>query len=110
MADDLRKHVGIALRFLVAVPLSILWVVYFWWWIAGIIIGLSLLGLVLQPVIYPVIYPVAWLCSAFLNSHDPVLPHYWDHYPDKYFDVMGNALQLGFRALAKWTLEGPDKS
>jgi hypothetical protein len=99
MADDFRKQVGVILRFPVAVILTMIWLICFWWWIAGIMIVFSLLGLVLQPVIYPVV----WLCSAFANSD---ISHYWDNYPDKYFNSMGNALRLGFRALAKWTLEG----
>lgn len=79
MSDDrllLRKQIGIALCFPVVATPGLLWIACLWWWIAGIGIAAAILMLMLRPPAFPILYVITWLCLAFSNSKDPVLPIY----------------------------------
>ena len=102
----LRKQMGIVLRFPVVAILTILWIIYLWWWIAGIGVAFSLIILILRPPAYPILFFITWLCLAFSNSKAQVLPGYWDEYPKKHFEGIFNSLKLGFPTLWRWLTEG----
>jgi hypothetical protein len=101
-----RQQVGVALRFPVVLILAVLWLVYFWWWIAGFGVGFALLMLVLQPLAYPLIWGLSYLYLAFENSSEPTLPDYWKHYPDYWFDLSSQVVRLGFPTLGRWLKKG----
>ncbi len=102
----LRKQIGVALRFPIVALLCFLWIVYLWWWIAGIGIVVAIVMLILRPPAYPILYIFTWLYLAFLNSKDPVLHGYWDDYPGKYIEWCAKSLKLGFPKLHRWLVEG----
>jgi hypothetical protein len=108
MASDhqLRRQVGIVLRFPIVAFLGVLWIVCLWWWIAGIVITISMISLVLQPFIAAIARPFAWLALAFSNKNDEELPNYMDRYPTVYFEWCLKSLKLGFPTLRHWLLEG----
>ena len=110
---ELRQSVGILLRFPVVVFLGFYWVLMVWWWIAclGLACSIALLALmVLLPVLYPFAWCLSFLILAFKNSSDPVLPGYWDGYPDKYLkwseSCIRHCIKLGFPTLHRWLREG----
>ena len=103
-----RRQVGVVLRFPVVLVLGLLWIGLLWWWLAigGLVLGVA--GLVLQPLVYPIAYLFKWLSLAFKNSKAPVLPGYFDKYPDQLLQFCGDAIKLGFPTLEQWLLEGFD--
>lgn len=103
---ELRRQIGIALRFPVVALLALVWVVYLWWWLASIGLAAALVMLVLYPVAYPLLRIFTYLTLAFQNSKEPVLPGYWERYPDRYLDWCAKSLKLGFPTLRRWLLEG----
>lgn len=105
---DFRKQVGVILRAPVVLILGLLWVVYVWWWVAGLGVAAGLAMLLLHPIAYPIAYALTWLAHAFENSSEPVLPNYWEVYPDRYVDLCMNSLRLGFPTLQRWLLTGFD--
>ncbi len=80
----LRRQIGIALRLVPVGALALLWIIFFWWWLAPIGVCIAVALLVLQPLAYPLLYVFSYLGLAFVNSNSRVLPGYWDGYPEKY--------------------------
>ena len=104
---ELRRQIGIGLRFLVVAVLTLLWLLYLWWWLAMIGIAAAIAMLILRPLAYPVLYAFTYLALAFTNSREEdVLLGYWDNYPDKYFKWCEKSFKLGFPTLRRWVLEG----
>lgn len=103
---EFRKQVGFALRLVVVLVLGALWVAYIWWWLAGVGLLVSIAILILHPFVYPVLYVLVWIDLAFNNRPGPVLPGYWDNYPDRYFNWCWRCLRFGFPTLRRWLLEG----
>lgn len=104
--NELRRQIGIGLRFLPVAGLAILWLVCLWWWLAVIGVALGVAGLILQPLAYPVLYLLTYLALAFKNSNDPVLPGYFERYPDEGIEWCAKSIKLGFPTLKRWLLEG----
>jgi hypothetical protein len=103
---EFRRRVGIGLRAVPVLILAGLWYVYLWWWI---VLGCFVVGVVmtiLHPIAFVFLCPIAYLVLAFTNSVDPVLPGYWEQYPEKYFEYCPNAAKLGYRTLLRWLLTG----
>lgn len=104
--NDLRKQVGIILRFPIVVLVAVLWLTLVWWWIVGFAVFGALIALVGVPLTYPFLYFAEWLRLAFLNSDEPTCPNYFKGYPDDYLNWISNAMRLGFPTLNKWIFEG----
>lgn len=102
---EFRRMIGVLLRFPVAAFLSLFWIVYIWPWIAGGSIVLTVGLLILRPLLYLILWPLAWLLMAFENKGDPVLPDYWNNYPDSYLNWCGRCLRLGFPTMRRWLRE-----
>jgi hypothetical protein len=102
----LRRQIGIGLRFPVVAVLALLWLVYLWWWLAAIGLAVAVAMLVLRPLAYPPLYVLTYLELAFSNSNEPVLPGYFDRYPDKYIEWCEKSIKLGFPTLKRWLREG----
>ena len=101
-----RQQVGIALRFPIVALLTLVWVRYLWWWIAGIGIAGAILFCILQPLAYPFIYAFTYIAFAFTNSKEEVLPEYFKGYPDYYIEFCKSSFKVGFKTLKRWLLEG----
>ena len=108
MPDDLelRRYVGLALRAVVVAFLAFLWVVSVWWFLAALGIAAGLAMLVVHPVAYLVLYPLVFLTYAFTNSREPILPGYWNRYPDMYLEFCWKSLKLGFPTMFHWVFDG----
>jgi hypothetical protein len=104
--DELRAQIGIGLRFLPVTGLALLWLVFIWWWLAAILVAMSVALLILQPVAYPLLYLFTYLGLAFKNSNDPVLPGYFEQYPDEGIELCAKSIKVGFPTLKRWLLEG----
>lgn len=104
---ELRRQIGIGLRFLPVAVLALLWLVCLWWQLAAIGVAAALTMLILRPVAYPVLYFLSYLALAWDNSNDPVgLPGYFDGYPDEYFEWCAKSIKLGFPTLRRWLMQG----
>jgi hypothetical protein len=103
---EVRRRVGIGLRTVPVLILAGLWYVYLWWWIALGCVMIGLIMTILHPIAFVFLYPITYLGLAFTNSADPVLPDYWDQYPEKYFEYCPSAAKLGYRTLLRWLLTG----
>jgi uncharacterized protein (DUF2062 family) len=77
-----------------------------WWWLAAIGVAAALTMLILRPLAYPVLYVLTYLALAWGNSDDPVLPGYFDRYPDEYLEWCTKSLKLGFPTLKRWLIQG----
>jgi len=104
---EIRKAVGILLRLPIVALLGLLWAVYIWSVIVAFAISVSVVLLILHPLAYPILYVLTWLAMAFQNdSHSEVLPGYFEHYPECYFDWCLRCIKLGFPTLYRWLSKG----
>jgi hypothetical protein len=102
-AVEIRRNVGFILRLPLALFAALLWVMYVWWWIAGIRVAAALLLLILQPVAYRAVYFFKWLGLAFSDStEEVVLPNYWAGYPERYYQWCREALTFGFAPIVRF--------
>ncbi len=104
--SDIRRQVGVVLRFPVVAFLGVLWVVYVWWWLAALLIGFVLAWLVLQYLAYWPMKTVLWLIAAFNNDDSSILPDYWDGYPEDVLSEIPQAVRIGFPTLRRWLVDG----
>lgn len=103
---ELRRQIGIALRFPVVAVLAILWVLVFWWWMAPLGVVLGLIYLILTPIAYPALYVFTYVSLAFNNSKEPVLKDYFKAYPDEELGLCLRSLKVGFKTLNEWLVRG----
>jgi len=106
--DNLRRKIGIVLRFPVVALLTILWVVCFWWWMFVIGIIVAFLILILRPIAYPFLYVFKYLTYAFSNSDEEVLSNWEVYNLSNFFEVCQTLFTFGFPVLLKWLFEGID--
>ena len=103
---ELRRKIGFYLRFPAVAFLALLWLTCFWWWLAAIGIAIEVAMLIARPLAYPLLYVLDYLRLAFFNSKDPVLPNYFEDYPDEHIEGCWRLIKLGFPTLKRGLLEG----
>src|SRR5688572_19040453 len=103
---DFRRQIGVALRFIIVLVPAVVWVAELWWWLAAIGVAFNLAMIALHPLGYLVLYPLVYIQLAITDSREPVLPTYWDDYPDKYLDWCWRSIKLGFPTLWRWVING----
>lgn len=111
-AHSPRWVVGVVLRAPVIFVLA-------WMWLYVLVplgILLSLAGiawLIVVPLCYLPLAALHWLFLALINSSSPVLPHYWDYYPESFAQLRRELprearefVTLGFPTLYRWLMHG----
>jgi hypothetical protein len=99
---DIHERLGVVLRLPIVLALTVVWLCGFWWWIAGIGVGLSLFGLVLRVAWFP-----PWYLYRSLGGWRGGSPaDYWYGFPERYFELCGRSLTLGFGTLIGFLSDG----
>jgi len=94
MENDIRKKVGIILRF----PIIVFIAFYFYLYIWPLIVLVAIVFIILHPCFYPII----WLWHAFIGSDKDIYSEYFSSYPDKYIKW----IKIGYKSLTEWLING----